>query len=140
MALVASAEGGDHVAALARRHRSESEARMLMHTVRSSGWCSLLVLKELASWSCCSLGPAGAATMAPSMPGAAMAVAAIICGFCAAMTSAGMVRVCCSCADRSRGSVRTDMVRSECVVGEEKKLFSFLVTHCSPPRGYVQNP
>ena len=39
-----------------RRQRSESEARMLMHTVRSRGWCSLLVLKELASCRCCSVG------------------------------------------------------------------------------------
>jgi hypothetical protein len=47
--LVASDEGGDQVAVLARRQRSEREARMLMHTVRSSGWCSLFVLKVLAS-------------------------------------------------------------------------------------------
>ena len=105
--LVASAEGGDHVAALARKQRSESEARMLMHTVRSSGWCSFVVLNELASWSCCSDGP-WAATMAPSME-EAVGTGAIICGLCDAITSAGMVSVCCSWADRSRGSVRTDI-------------------------------
>jgi hypothetical protein len=105
--LVASAEGGAQVAALARRHRSESDARMLMQTVRSSGWCSLLVLKELASWRVCSFGP-GAAIMAPSMDPAVWPMA--MCWPCEAITSAGMVSVCCSWADRSRGSVRTDIL------------------------------
>ena len=56
MDLVASADGGAQVAACDLRQRSASEARMLTHTVRSSGWCSLVVLKVLASWSCCSAG------------------------------------------------------------------------------------
>ena len=103
--LVASAEGGAQVAVLARRHRSESEARMLMHTVRSSGWCSLLVLNVLASCMCVSVGPAstGAAVWDGTM-------AMLICWPWEAITSAGMVSVCCSWADRSRGSVRTDIL------------------------------
>ena len=49
MDLVASAEGGAQTADCDFRQRSANELRMLMHTVRSSGWCSLVVLNELAS-------------------------------------------------------------------------------------------
>ena len=101
MDLVASLEGGAQTAACDFRQRSESEARMLTQTVRSRGWCSLVLWKVLASCSCWSAGTS-------SVPAAGAPTAA--CGWPAeAMTSAGMVRVCCSCCERSRGSVRTDI-------------------------------
>ena len=105
MALLASADGGAHVELEALRHRSESDARMLMHTVRWSGWSGELVLKLLASARCCSLicCTSGEAASAVEAAGLAVLAAASIC-------SAGMVSVCWSCWDRSRGSVRTDMV------------------------------
>jgi hypothetical protein len=55
MARLASTDGGFHVELLALRHRSDSEARMLMHTVRLSGWSGELVLKLFASARCCSV-------------------------------------------------------------------------------------
>ena len=84
--MVASAEGGAQVAVCVLRQRSESEARMFTHTVRSSGWCSLVLLKVLASCRCWSppTSPADALTRAFWWLWAAAAV----------MTSAGMVRVC----------------------------------------------
>lgn len=104
MALVASAEGGAHVARFALRQRSESEARMLITTVRLSGWSGEVVLKSLAAWRAWSPG-----TMAPVSAGMGATPAA------AASASCGMVRAWCSWADTSRGSVRTDIgsVRGE---------------------------
>ena len=57
MALVASAEGVQD-AAVFLRQRSLSDARIWTTMVRWSGCSGLVVLKELASASACSLGPA----------------------------------------------------------------------------------
>ena len=102
MDLVASAEGGAQTADCDFRQRSANELRMLMHTVRSSGWCSLVVLNELASARVWSLGTA-------SRPPEECAPMDSVCWLAAVITSAGMVRVCWSWALRSRGSVRTDI-------------------------------
>ena len=99
MLLVASAEGGDQVAACDFRQRSESDARMLMHTVRSSGCCMLLVLKVLASFRCCSLAEG---SLLPT-------TMVVLCWPAAVITSAGIVSVFWSWVLRSRGSVRTDI-------------------------------
>ena len=89
MALVASCEGGAHVAVEAFRQRSASDARMLTTTVRLRGWSGELVLKSLAWCRCCSwsaASPAAGAAVGAAPPAWFIAAAAII-------WSAGMVRV-----------------------------------------------
>ena len=104
MALVASLEGGLHVARAFFRHRSESDERMLITTVRLSGWWGLEVLKSLACARCWSW--TGEETMAVSAPAGAMSGPSA----CAAvMTCCGRVRAWAMPADISLGSVRMDI-------------------------------
>ena len=111
MARVASADGGAQVAFCLRRQRSESEARMLITTVRLSGCWGLEVLKSLAPARCCSLSMAApvpcaiAPDGAGAMKGPGPPAAAADC-----MMAGSMCRVCCIAWERSaRGSVRIDI-------------------------------
>ena len=79
IARVASAEGGDHVAFCLRRQRSESEARMLITTVRLSGCSGLEVLKSLAAARCWSLLSTGMLVGAGAMSGPGPEAAAADC-------------------------------------------------------------
>ena len=109
MAFVASLEGGLHVARDFFRHRSASDERMLITTVRLSGWLGFDVLKSLACARCWSL--TGAATMAVSAPAGAMSGPSA----CAAvMTCCGMDSACCMPGDISLGSVRMDIFAIAC--------------------------
>ena len=110
MALVASADGGLHVARDFFRHRSESEERMLITTVRLSGWLGLEVLNSLACARCCSL-PTPLPERASSVPAGAGAMSWPSDDCCAAVriTSCGISRACCMPGDISFGSERTDI-------------------------------
>ena len=134
IALVASADGGLQVARDFLRQRSASDERMLITTVRLSGWFGFEVLNSenclgeacrwivqgrdakvanapLAAARCWSLGaaaiiswPAGAGAM--SGPSA--------CWAAVRMTSCGIIRACCMPADISLGSERTDIFVRVC--------------------------
>ena len=112
MALVASAEGGVQVARDFFRHRSASEERMLITTVRLSGWLGLDVLNSLACARCCSLAATLLPGRASSVPAGAGPMSWPSADCCAAqrMTSCGIIRVCCMAGDISLVSVRMDIL------------------------------